>query len=117
MGFNGKISVGTTSKHKDFGQVLLVPNAPRNLISLSKLIDDGWDVKYNSINDSFTTVKYINGKINRRLIFVRVGPMYEHVNACNETVCLTIDVVNKVKRLHKNLGHISDQHLIKLLDI
>lgn len=116
MGFNGKISVGTTSKHKDFGQVLLVPNAPRNLISLSKLIDDGWDVKYNSINDSFTTVKYINGKINRRLIFVRVGPIYEHVNACNETVCLTIDVVNKVKRLHKNLGHISDQHLIKLLD-
>ena len=115
IGFSGEKAKGELVIHPLFQECLVVPGAPRNLLSLSQLKDNHWKISYHDKNDVFCLKKN-----NLRMKFERDGKLY----TCNNEETFSLDIeasqakINRAiqaRRLHSICGHPSDKSLKKMI--
>lgn len=116
MGFNGNKSKGNIVLDPILDECVLVPGAPRNLLSFSRLKDNKWHIRYNNIGDFFIVKK---GKTKMK--FVRDNMLYT-CSDNNEVYNLQVDDTNtnktyadQARLLHNICGHPSDNMLKKMI--
>lgn len=123
-GISGGISLGTVTHDPVFGKALFLKECPVSLLSVSQLVDSGWQVRYDQLTDVFTIEKGKN-----LLSFTRHHGLYQAKlelirphNLAEEEVPMIdasrSEFVNAVRarRLHSRLGHPSDARLSNMVD-
>lgn len=101
----GEGSIGTAN----LNDTLFVPDLRTNLISVSKITDNGYTVDFSR---DFARIRDSNGNV--RLKATRLGNLY-YLQECEMTNAVTNDKVD-VHLWHERLGHLNVKDVIKLLN-
>jgi hypothetical protein len=115
-GVTGSV-LAPTCVHPIFGEVKVVQNCPINLLSMRRLLDDGWKVKYDEQDDKFTIEKG-----HELIIFVKQEGLYRAVTEQVLTSTLEYGYTKQqhsramaVRRLHASLGHPGHKSFSRML--
>lgn len=121
---NGIFTKSIIGTNEIFGEVLLSSSCPENLVSMSKLVDTGWDIEYRKFPEDYFVIK----KGEHCFRFTRNGGLYQYneeekdngettnaISLSNKSVNNT-GKAQKLKwdlyvELHERLGHPSDEYL------
>lgn len=123
IGIEGKINIRKPGYHKIFGKGIILKDCPANLLSLSQLFSNKFEIKFDNNSN-----KIVAKKGKAEYIFSCTNKLYQHeAKNRNEDLALISlqerGIYNKfqterakeVQKLHHVLGHPSDTTLCELL--
>jgi hypothetical protein len=100
-----------------FGEVLSIPTCPLNLLSLSQLRADNWEICFDCKNDAFIITKGSN-----RFYFKQMRGLYKvhrglvSINRFGTYSTHQMERIRNAHILHRNLGHPSKSVFINTLN-